>query len=550
MARVKEIAAAETWGRPQAAILLVDDYEPNLFALEVVLAPLGHRLVRATSGAIALKRLVDEDFALILLDVMMPDLDGLQTASLIRKREQARDTPIIFLTAVSRTHTDLLQGYALGAFDYLVKPYDPDILRAKVEVFVELHRTRNEVKWQAGLLRAGERERDELRLAVREARLARGEAESPEVARSIDEALARAERSERRFQLLVEAMPQMMWSMNLDGQVPYLNSRWYEYTGQDPARPLIDQWIAAVHPDDRDRCCATWAASQANSCPWEMEYRLRRYDGAFRWHIARAIPQRDSDGAIVQWYGTATDIHEQRTAVRSRDDLLATVSHDLRDPLATIMLASSLLQGMPSHPTVERAADSIQRAATRMEQLLRDLLDIATIESGHLSIDPAPCRVDELIEAAVSMIAERAATKRLAIATDLEAQPAVGATVVHCDKSRVLQVFSNLLGNASKFTPAGGTISIAARQEAGFVTFAVTDTGPGIQPDQLGYVFDRFWKSRDQAKGGTGLGLAICQGIVKQHGGAIWVESTPGVGTTFSFTLPVTGEAAPADAVR
>lgn len=548
MAWVKEIAAAEMWGRAQAAILLVDDYEPNLFALEVVLAPLGHRLVRATSGAIALKRLLDEDFALILLDVMMPDLDGLQTASLIRKREQAWDTPIIFLSAASRTHTDLLQGYALGAFDYLVKPYDPDILRAKVEVFVELHRTRLEVKRQAGLLR--ERERDEMQLAVREARLARGEAESREVARSIDEALARAERSERRFQLLVEAMPQIMWSMNLDGQVPYLNSRWYEYTGQDPARPFVDQWLAAIHPDDRERCCTAWSAAQADDRPWEMEYRLRRHDGAFRWHIARAIPQRDGDGAVVQWYGTATDIHEQRTAVRSRDDLLATVSHDLRDPLATIMLASSLLQGMRSHPPVERAADSIQRAAVRMEQLLRDLLDIATIESGHLSIDPAPCRVDEIVEAAVSMVAERAAIKRLAIATAMEAQPAVAGTAVHCDKSRVLQVFSNLLGNACKFTPAGGTISIAARREAGFVTFAVTDTGPGIEPDQLRYVFDRFWKSRDQAKAGTGLGLAICQGIVKQHGGAISVESTPGGGTTFSFTLPVAANAAPADAVR
>jgi PAS domain S-box-containing protein len=523
MAWAKEIAAVARWGRPQAAILLVDDYEPNLFALEVVLAPLGHRLVRATSGAVALKRLLDDDFALILLDVMMPDLDGLQTASLIRKREQACDTPIIFLSAVSRTHTDLLQGYALGAFDYLVKPYDPAILRAKVEVFVELHRTRLEVKRQAGLLQARERERDET--------------------------LARAERSERQFQLLVEAMPQIMWSASPDGRVPYLNSRWYEYTGQDPARRFIDQWLAVIHPEDRDRSCASWSAAQANRCPWEMEYRLRRHDGAFRWHIARAIPQRDGDGGVVQWYGTATDIDEQRTAVRSRDDLLATVSHDLRDPLATIMLASSLLQGMRSHPAVERAADSIQRAASRMEQLLRDLLDIATIENGHLSIDPAPCRVDEIIEAAVSVTAERAASKRLAIETDLEAQPAVAATVVHCDKSRVLQVFSNLLGNASKFTPAGGRISIAARQEAGFVTFAVTDTGPGIQPDQLGYVFDRFWKSRDQAKAGTGLGLAICQGIVKQHGGAIWVESILGVGTTFSFTLPVAGEAAPADAV-
>jgi PAS domain S-box-containing protein len=573
MAWVKETATLETWARHQAAILLVDDYEPNLLALEVALAPLGHRLVRATSGAVALKWLLEDEFALILLDVMMPGLDGLETASLIRKREQACDTPIIFVSAVSRTHTDLLQGYALGAFDYLVKPYDPDILRAKVKVFVELHRTRAEVKRQAAILQARERERvrgrDELRTVARDARPAHGGAESPAAGdrglagsipprllpepepearepdavepggarEGIEAALARAERSERQFQLLVEAMPQIMWSLSPDGVTPYLNSRWYEYTGQDVARPFVEQWMAAVHPDDRERCCTAWLAAQANNGPWEMEYRLRRHDGAFRWHIARSVPQRDGEGKIVQWYGTATDIHDQRTAVRSRDDLLATVSHDLRDPLATIMLASSLLQGMRSHPTVERAASSIQRAAYRMEQLLRDLLDITTIESGHLSIEPARCRVDELIEAAVSMIAERATTKRLAI----ETQIAAPAAVVQCDKSRVLQVFSNLLGNACKFTAEGGTIAITARLEPGFVTFAVTDTGPGIQADQLGYVFDRFWKTRDQAKGGTGLGLAICQGIVKQHGGTIWVESTLGIGSTFSFTLPAAG---------
>lgn len=638
------------------SILIVDDFEPNLLALEAVLSPLGYLLTRATSGETALKHVLQQDFALILLDVMMPGIDGYQTAALIRQRARSRDIPIVFLTAMSTSPSELMKGYAHGGADYLVKPYDPDILRAKVQVFVELHRSREEIRRQAELLQLHERERQKMRTEVREAVQARGQAEhreaayrflaesipqqvwasgpdgaldyvSPVVERyfgepaaailgagwlavvhpgdaqrcvelwtralasgesyeiefrlrrhdgqyrwhlaravpergatgaiirwfgtntDIDErramelelrtseaalleALARVAASERRFQALAESMPQIMWSMSPDGIEAYLNARWYAYTGQPEALPVDEKWRRALHPDDHESCFATWADARTKNAAWEMEYRIRRHDGAFRWHLGRSVPELAPDGGAIQWYGTATDIHEQKMAIRSRDDLLATVSHDLRNSLGTISLAADLMQNA-AEPN--RNATSIQRAAGRMEQLLRDLLDISTIESGHLSIVLEPCDVDGLMSEASQMVSERATAKGVDLTT-LHAP--VGATV-RCDKHRILQVFANLLGNAIKFTSAGGKIMISARTDAHTVTFAVKDTGQGIKPEQLDYVFDRFWKAKDTAKAGTGLGLAICHGIVEQHGGSIWVESAMGIGTTFHFTIPL-----------
>ncbi len=631
------------------AILIVDDFEPNLLALEAVLSPLGYRLTRATSGEAALKHLLEQDFALILLDVMMPGMDGYQTAAMVRQRARTRDIPIVFLSAMDTSPAELMKGYAHGGADYLIKPYDPDILRAKVQVFVELQISREEIRRQAELLVVRERERQRMRTEVRDAQQARGQAETREAAyrflaesipqqvwasapdgaldyvspvvekyfgqpaaaflgagwlavlhgddaaravelwtrslatgepyeiefrlrrhdgvyrwhlgravaerdpagriirwfgtntdiderrameATLQQALARAEISERRIKVLAESMPQIMWSMSAAGDELYLNARWYAYTGQDAALPSAEKWSGAIHPDDYEAFFATWAKAAAKIAAWELEYRLRSHDGVFRWHLGRSVPEVGPDGAVIQWYGTATDIHEQRMAIRRRDDLLATVSHDLRNSLGTISLAADLLQ---DEAATNRNASSIQRAAGRMEQLLGDLLDISTIESGHLSVVVEPCDVASLLTEASQMLSERSMAKGVNLTT-LHAP--VGTTV-RCDKNRVLQVFANLMGNAIKFTPVGGKITIAARADARLVEFSVKDTGQGITPEHIPYIFDRFWKSKDTTKAGTGLGLAICDGIVQRHGGTIWVESTLSVGTTFHFTIPL-----------
>jgi signal transduction histidine kinase len=225
-------------------------------------------------------------------------------------------------------------------------------------------------------------------------------------------------------------------------------------------------------------------------------------------------------------------------AVRSRDDLIAIVSHDLRNPLSSIQMSAALLQ--QTHGDVELPKRSktnmILRAVDRMESLIRDLLDIASIEGGGVIVSPAEVSVSALLGDAAELIQ--------AITTDkgitLEVLPAVGDLRVNADSARLLQVFSNLLGNAVKFTPAGGKISISAAREGSTCRFTVADSGSGIPADQLPHVFDRFWRGRQQAStAGAGLGLAIAKGIVEAHAGTLTVTSEAGRGTAFTFAIPL-----------
>ncbi|HSC91037.1 MAG TPA: ATP-binding protein [Gaiellaceae bacterium] len=266
-----------------AAILLVDDREQNLVALEAILAPLGQELVRAASGEDALRELLRRDFAVILLDVQMPGLDGFETARLIKQRERTRHTPILFLTAISRDSEQVFKGYSAGAVDYILKPFDPDVLRSKVAVFVEL--------WQRGE-----------RLRSQELELRRRE-----VAEAVFE-------SEERYRTLAEAMPQIVWINDAEGRATYYNRRWFEYTGIAAEAATPDDWQHVVHPDELPETVARFEEAARTGGVFEMEYRLRRADGRYRWHLGRSVPLRDASGATTGHVGTATDIDDQRAA--------------------------------------------------------------------------------------------------------------------------------------------------------------------------------------------------------------------------------------------
>ncbi|MFL5934804.1 MAG: ATP-binding protein [Gaiellaceae bacterium] len=273
----------------RAKLLLVDDRPENLLALEAILEPLGPELVRANSGEEALRHLLHDEFAAILLDVQMPGLDGFQTAELIKDRERTRAVPILFLTAISKDAEHVFRGYDVGAVDYLMKPFDPQILRAKVAVFIDL--------WEKSA---------ELRH--------RGALESQQALATLEQ------ESERRYRSLADAVPHLVWTTDADGQTTFLNDRWYEYTGQRSGD--LDGSAGAIQPDDLARALDTWRESRRSGSVFESEYRVRRADGQLRWHLARAVPVRDEDGAITGWVGTATDI-EDRRAVEERQRFLA-----------------------------------------------------------------------------------------------------------------------------------------------------------------------------------------------------------------------------------
>jgi PAS domain S-box-containing protein len=228
-------------------------------------------------------------------------------------------------------------------------------------------------------------------------------------------------------------------------------------------------------------------------------------------------------------------LHEQaRRAVQSREDLLAVVSHDLRNPLSVILVSATLaLRAGPQSEESRRAIEAVRRSALRMDRLIGDLLDASTIEAGRLSLETAAQSVDQIIRDAMEALEAPASQKRV----KLEAVGG-GDLCVFCDRGRMLQVFSNLIGNATKFTPEGGSITVRVEPRGQEVWFFVTDTGPGIPEDQLPRLFDRYWQAKRTARLGTGLGLTIAKGIIEAQDGRIGVESQLGVGSTFFFTLP------------
>jgi signal transduction histidine kinase len=219
-------------------------------------------------------------------------------------------------------------------------------------------------------------------------------------------------------------------------------------------------------------------------------------------------------------------------ATRARDEVLATVSHDLKNPVGTIYTSATLLLDMPLPPEAQqRQIEIIRRTAQRMDRLIMDLLDVSSMEAGRFSVDPRPENLRSLVSEARELFSPMAAARQV----DLREETPPDDLMVHADRGRILQVLSNLIGNAIKFTPEGGSITVSARSDEGSVRFTVADTGSGIPREHLSRIFDRFWHAGEG--GGSGLGLAIAQGIVEAHNGRIWVESDAS-GTAFHFTLP------------
>jgi len=495
------------------SILLVDDNPSNLLALEAILEPLGQRLIRAASGQEALRHLLREDFAVILLDVQMPDINGFETARLIRQRQRSRYTPIIFLTAHSREEADLVHGYEHGAADYVVKPFNPDVLRWKVEVFVALF--------------------------LQQQRLQRQEAALWELERRM---LAR--QSELRFRSLVDALPLFVWAMLPDGAITYTNRCWLEYAGLTPEQGRSwDTIDANLHPDDLPRARAAWSHSYETGQASVVEYRIRRNrDGAYRWFLSRMLPELEG-GVLTGWIVTATDIDDSRRAIEAlraaseaKDIFLTMAAHELRTPLQaarSFVYLARMKGGNGMNGGVERALQGLARSVDRMAKLVENLLDMSKLQRGELHLDPGTVELRELLSEVAEHVQPFEGGRRI------DVQIPEGLVLV-ADRERLAQVFTNLLSNALRYSPDGGAITVEARQEGELFHLLVRDRGLGIPPDKLRLVFERFGRAHGTSYGGMGLGLTIARGIVERHGGRIWAESTgrAGEGSTFHVVLP------------
>jgi PAS domain S-box-containing protein len=276
----------------RASVLIVDDRRENLVATEAILEPLGLELVSVTSGTQALKELLLRDFACILMDVQMPGIDGFELTDLIKQRERSSHIPIVFVTAISKEEQHVFRGYSAGAVDYIFKPVDGDILRSKVSVFVELWEKSRQLTEQAEELHR--RQLSELQ-----------------------------QESEERYRALADAMPQIVWTSDTNGNTTYFNERWFSYTGltREQAGPTI--WTHHVHPDDLPHVIAHRESTLPTGATFEVEYRLRAADGTYRWHLGRAEAIANAAGGIAFWVGTATDIHDRKLIEEQRAFMIA-----------------------------------------------------------------------------------------------------------------------------------------------------------------------------------------------------------------------------------
>jgi PAS domain S-box-containing protein len=354
-------------------------------------------------------------------------------------------------------------------------------------------------------------------------------------------AQAELARTEARFRQLADAMPQIVWIADEEGQVSYFNRRWYSYTGLTPGEGTRD-WIRVLHPDDRDSSLADWQVATGARTQYQSEQRLCRADGTYRWHLTRAIPIL-SDGT-TEWFGTATDIDDQkhieaalRSANRDLEQFAYSASHDLQEPLRMVSIYSQLLQRRHA-PGLKGSSEVylqyILQGSSRMEQLLQDLLSYTRIALSD-SHEAGESDTAEVLNRLLSDLRPRLAETggEIEAVTPL---PWVGAADVH-----VYQLLQNLLTNALKYrSERPPVVRLSATRVGGWWRFAVSDNGIGIAPAYHDRIFGLFRRLHSQSEyAGTGVGLALCKKIVSRYGGEIWVESEEGAGSTFLFTLPV-----------
>ena len=428
-------------------ILLVDDQPSRLLSYEAILEQLGENLVRAGSGEEALRRLMERDYAVILLDVSMPGMDGFETAQMVHQHPRFERTPIIFVTGVHLDELDRLEGYKLGAIDYVQVPVIPEMLRSKVAVLVELYRKRRELEL---VNRSLEGQNAELMQA------------------NLDLQTEKAREFESLSHILAQANTELSsTNQALEGEIVERRR------AEDHMRFLADQ--------------------------------LRETD-------------------------------------RRKDEFLATLAHELRNPLAPIRSALGILQH-PDHDREDalRAQAIIDRQVRQMVRLVDDLLDVSRITRDRLELRKQRIGLAGVVNAAV----ETTMPQLRALGHRLQVELPEAPMLIDGDPQRLSQVFGNLLNNACKYTARGGQVRLQAQIVDGWVHVAVSDTGIGLQSHQLQAVFDLLVQvdtSLERAQGGLGIGLTLVRRLVEMHGGNVAARSDgPGKGSTFEVSLPLVG---------
>ncbi|KAA2233124.1 response regulator [Salinarimonas soli] len=530
-------ARVEPRGTVTAKILAVDDDPRNLLAVREMLASPGIEVVTAASGPEALRLVLRDDFAVILLDVQMPGMDGYEVAGLIRNRPRSSRVPIIFLTAFNKDDVHVFRGYSAGAVDYVFKPIEPLILKSKIDVLVDLYRKTEEIR------RQGEEER---RLLLENLRV-RGEKLKAEQA---------LRRRDEHQTLVLGALPIALYTASLEEdhrRLHFTNDSISRITGFAPEDFLrsLDFWETRLHPDDHDRVIG--ALDMAGQDAVTLDYRWRCADDSERTILDHLVVIRDDDGRPREYFGMWLDNTDRRqleqqllhaSKLEAIGRLTGGIAHDFNNMLAVVMGSIELLQrSLGDNKSAQRRADMAMEGARRCADLTNRLLTFSRRQSLQSSVTDLRILVPAIVELIRRTLGER-------IEIDLDIPEAVWPVFV--DRSQFETALINLAVNARDAMPTGGRLTIAVRnrpetapegEEASeMVEVSVADTGEGMAPEVLEHVFEPFFTTKESGKG-TGLGLSMIYGFAQQSGGRITIESQPGEGTTVRLVLPRTDRA-------
>jgi PAS domain S-box-containing protein len=513
-------------------ILMVDDQPAKLLSYEVMLEELGDNLIKASSAKDALELLLKTDVAVVLMDVSMPEFDGFELASMIRQHPRFQRTAIIFISAVHLTDLDRLKAYERGAVDYISVPVVPELLRAKVKVFAELHRKTRQLETLNHELERRVEERTE---------------ELWKRAQVLEQLNRRLANKNQELDAIIHTAPDMIFSRQANGSRDYISDRFYEYTGAPAGSANGLGWMDYVHPEDRAQATAHWARCVESGANYEAEYRLRSEDGAYRWFRARAVPIRDDQGNIVRWYGICSDIHDSKLLEQSIRDDAAKLERMVDSRTAELRRLSVRLMTMQDqeHRRIARELhDGLGQELAVAKMVLDNTLQQKSVQSEGQACAEASSIIDRAIQqvrtlshllhpplldevgllSAITWYVDGLA-ERSGIETSLEVQPREFPRLPPDLETAIFRIVQEALTNVFRHSEARRAwITLTQRDGKTFVT--VRDDGKGIgekvaelQPDSLG------------------IGIGGIKQRAKEFGGELRVANTK-PGTLVEVVIP------------